>query len=135
MKSRFSQTILIISVVILQACMPYHSYETSKQSECLFLSTKTFEIMQSCNEGAYKHVTELEVEMKYDTIKIINGQPSDSYTLFKSKHITLPYKLDQSIIDNLNSKMTILIETNIRECSYALRVSNVDLQKEKVFFT
>lgn len=91
--------------------------------------------MQSCNEGAYNHVTKLQVEVKYDTIKIINGQPSDSYILFKSKQITLPYKLDQSVIDNLNSKMTISIETDIRECSYALRVNDEDLKKEKVFFT
>ncbi len=77
----------------------------------------------------------MEVSVKYDTIKIVNGQASDSYTLFESKQITLPYKLDQSIIDNLNSKMTISIKTDTRECSYALRVSNEDLKKEKVYFT
>jgi len=134
-KKNFKKWMLVSFLAAFQSCMPYHSYETSRRSDCVFLLTKTFEIVQNCKEGKFNTFTGLKVEVRYDTIRIVNGKPSDGFTLFKSDgSISLPYKLNDSIIKNMGRKMSISIETDVREFAYSLSIDSFP-KKDTLPFT
>jgi hypothetical protein len=133
--TNFKKWMFVLFLAVIQSCMPYHSYETSKRSDCVFLLTRTFEIVQNCKEGKFNTFGSLNVEVKYDTIKIENGKPSDRFTLFKSDGpISLPYKLNDSVIKYMNRKMSISLETDLREYAYALRIDSIS-KKDTLPFT
>jgi hypothetical protein len=133
--TNFKKWMFVSFLVAIQSCMPFHSYETSRRSECVFLLTKTFEIVQNCKDEDFNTFTTLEVEVMYDTIRIEDGKASDRFTLFKTdRTISLPYKLNDSIIANMNRKMSISLTTDVRDRSYALRIDSFP-KKDTVPFT
>jgi hypothetical protein len=131
----FKKWMLVSCLAAFQSCMPFHSYETSRRSECVFLLTKTFEIVQNCKDGNFDTLTSLEVKVIYDNIKIEDGKASDRFTLFKTDGpISLPYKLNDSVIKNMNRKMIISLRTDVRDRSYALRIDSIP-KKDTLAFT
>ena len=133
--TNFKKWMLVLFLAAFQSCMPFHSYERNKRSDCVFLLTKTFEIVQNCKERKFNTFRNLEVEVMYDTIKIEDGKPSDRFTLFKTDgSFSLPYKLNDSVIKYMNRKMSISIETDLREYGYALSFDSIS-KKDTLPFT
>lgn len=133
----FIGSVLILIIVHEQSClMPNKSYEKSRPSSCMFLNLKSVEIERVCIDDNYDSIVSLEIEVRYDTIKIINGKPVDSYTLYKeSNSINFPHKLEPSVFQNKNKELIISMKTNVRDREYALRINPRDWQNEKLAFT
>jgi hypothetical protein len=132
----FIGSALVMISMFEQSCLPFKSYERNKQSNCMSFDPKNMEIEKTCNDGDYDSIVSLEIEVKYDTIKIINGKPVDSYTLYSINHsISFPHKLEPSVFQNRNKKLIISMKTNVRDREYALRINPGDWQNSKLAFT
>jgi hypothetical protein len=132
----FIGSVLIMIAILEQSCLPNKSYERNKQSNCMFFYPKNLEIENVCNDGEFDKIISLEVTVKYDSIRIIDNKPSDSYTLYKiNKIISFPYKIDPIVLENRNHEMKISMKTNVRDRTFALRIYKSHWGNNKLAFT
>ena len=95
---------------------------------------KTMQISKTCNDGAFNSISELKVDSKYDTIKIVNGQASDRVTLFKSSdNINFPFNLD-AIVSDRTKVISIGLQTDKMGHSYSLEIQPKDWARDTLFF-
>ncbi|MGG9962473.1 hypothetical protein [Ferruginibacter sp. SUN106] len=114
--------------------MPNGYLDRNKKAKCIFFMPGTKEIIKVCNDGNFTVITALAVEIKYDTIKIINGGPMDRFTLFEwNKTVSFPYKID-TLINYKDKEIIIHLKTDKREYSYALSILPADWAKDTLAF-
>ncbi|GAB2812159.1 hypothetical protein GCM10027043_09590 [Ferruginibacter profundus] len=114
--------------------MPNGLLDRNKKASCVFFIPETKEIIKVCNDGSFTAITALEVNVKYDTIKIINGGPRDRFTLIDlHKTISFPYKMD-TLINYKDKEIVISLRTDNRACSYALSMLPADWAKDTLAF-
>lgn len=114
--------------------MPYHSYDRSRPSECIFFDPQKKQIEKRGSEGNYSQFTGLSIEVQYDTIRQINGRPSSSYDILDvDRSISFPYRLDTLLADTMS--LTIHLATDKREYSYGITVKKTDWKNAPMPFT
>jgi hypothetical protein len=133
---KFIIILVLFSLVGLQqSCFPPNGiFDHRKQAKCVFFIPKTMEIVKSCNDDNFNFVSSLRIQEKYDTIKIVNGRPSDGFVLFESSEkISFPYQMN-SIVKDKSKELIISLNTDKREYSYSLDMKPGDWSKDTLPF-
>ena len=121
-------------LLLFASCLPNGYFDRYKPSKCVLFITKTKQIVKVCNDGGFNLITSLEVEVKYDTIRIINGGPMDRFTLFESAgKISFPYNMD-TLIKDTSKEIIIGLKTDNRGCSYGLTIQPKDWERDTLVF-
>ena len=121
-------------LLVFPSCLPNGYFDRNKPSKCVLFIPKTKQILKVCNDGSFNLITSLEVEVKYDTIRIINGGAHDRFTLFESAgELSFPYNMD-TIIKDKSKEMIVHLKTETRDCSYALTIQPKDWERDTLVF-
>jgi len=93
------------------------------------------QLQKTCNDQKIDFISGSLISVKYDTIKIENGRPSDRYTLFQSAaKMNFPYSLD-TIIKESSKEIIISLSTDKGNgYSYALHIQPKDWARDTLFF-
>jgi len=131
----FRSLVLFFLFVVAHSCFPPNGmFDKYKQAQCVFFIPKTMQILKTCNDDKFNFISALQIDVKYDTIKIINGKPSNSFTLFKSSEkIDFPYNLD-TIVKDRSKEISVGLKTDKREYSYSLVIQPRDWIKDTLIF-
>ena len=132
----FSIYLCLCVCLFLQSCFPPNGFfDKSKTSNCLYLNTEKFEIDGTCLEKKEQKIVSISVRTLYDSIKIIDGQPSNGYISFeKSVIFSLPFSLD-TIVKDRSLKNIIVLKTNVIGYEYSILLEKKGLNKGLLPFT
>lgn len=93
------------------------------------------QILKTCNDGNITVISGPLISVKYDTIKIVNGQPSDRFTLFQSSEkMDFPYNLNTIVKDRSKEIMIGLTTDKGNGYSYSLDIQPKDWARDTLFF-